>query len=139
MKRSIKLVLTIVATIAAVLGLVIAPNLSASALPEPDVAGTWTLIQSNHFRVVMNLTETSNRGHQVITGTATVTPTGGGAAIQGTLSGVLVGQQLTFTVAWANQLTGLYIVNAATAKRLNGYGYEPFVPTDFATFTGARS
>jgi hypothetical protein len=139
MKRSIKLVLTIVAVVAAVLSLVIAPSLSASAEPAPNVAGTWTLIQSNHYKVVLHLTETPLSGHEVITGTATATPTGGGATLQGSLSGLLVGNQLTFTVAWTNDLDGLYIVNAATAKKLNGYGYEPFAPTDYATFTGVRS
>jgi hypothetical protein len=75
----------------------------------------------------------------LITGTATGTPTAGGATLHGSLSGLLRGRQLTFTVAWDSNLRGLYIVNAATAKQLNGYGYVSFGPTDYATFTGVRS
>jgi hypothetical protein len=140
MKRSIKRVLSIVAPVAAALGLVLAPNLSASASPSPNVAGTWTLIQSNQIRVVMNLTETPQSGHQVIVGTASFTPiVGDGAPVQGNLSGVLEGSQLTFTVAWAGDFEGVYIINAATAKKLNGYGYRAYASTDYATFTGVRS
>jgi hypothetical protein len=59
--------------------------------------------------------------------------------VEGNLSGVLEGNQLTFTVGWTGDFEGVYIINAATAKKLNGYGYRAYAPTDYATFTGARS
>ena len=93
-----------------------APTPGPSGGAACTIAGTWQTLQSNYLPISF----TFQQNGTTITGTASAPSLG----LNGTVSGTLIGNQLSIIVTWSPTLQGAYSGTVSTGEISNGSSYQ---------------
>jgi hypothetical protein len=103
-----------------------------------NVDGIWELVQSNAFRVRVDIAQSRDPSGALadggLHGAAKELNPAGVELAEANLSGALNGSSFEFTVAWPNGSTGQYTGNFDAGGHLSGVTFDVAHPTSQATW-----
>ncbi len=103
-----------------------------------DVHGIWNIVQSNGYRVQVNIEQTENNGVLAdgnLTGFASeFTPHGTDISDQRLFSGTLSGNSFVIDIDWMNNTIGRYSGSFDPAGQLSGVTFDLNTPSAQATW-----